>query len=193
MPKLWQDTVEAHRDAVREALLDAAGALVATGGLAGISMAAIAEHAGVGRATLYRYFADLPAILDAWHARHLGEHLAALVAARDAQTDARGRLVSLLEAYVRVARQSHRHGGEMAAALHRRPHVAAAERQLHEIFNQALSEPIQRGMVRNDIPKAELIAFILASLDGAAALGPTAAARRVAMTIDALMPQGTRR
>jgi AcrR family transcriptional regulator len=49
--------------AARERLLEAAARRVARGGLAGLSMAAVAEEAGVSRPTVYRYFADRRALL----------------------------------------------------------------------------------------------------------------------------------
>ena len=69
MPRLWTDTVESHRQEVREAILDAAGELVARRGLLAVSMSQLAEAAGIGRATLYKYFADVEHVFAAWHAR----------------------------------------------------------------------------------------------------------------------------
>jgi AcrR family transcriptional regulator len=51
--------------AARERLLEAAARCAARGGLAGLSMAAVAEEAGVSRPTVYRYFADRRALLEA--------------------------------------------------------------------------------------------------------------------------------
>ncbi|MEP7020668.1 MAG: helix-turn-helix domain-containing protein, partial [Pseudonocardiales bacterium] len=67
MPKLWTDTIEAHRQAVREATLDTAATLVAERGLSAVTMSRIAEETGIGRATLYKYFPDVEAIMTAWH------------------------------------------------------------------------------------------------------------------------------
>ena len=54
MPKLWTETIDEHRRAVRDATLDATGALVAEHGLASVTMSRIAEETGIGRATLYK-------------------------------------------------------------------------------------------------------------------------------------------
>jgi AcrR family transcriptional regulator len=51
--------------AARERLHEAAARCVARGGLAALSMAAVAGEAGVSRPTVYRYFADRGALLDA--------------------------------------------------------------------------------------------------------------------------------
>jgi AcrR family transcriptional regulator len=52
---------------VREAILDATGELVLSRGLLAVTMSDIAEATGIGRATLYKYFPGVEAILNAWH------------------------------------------------------------------------------------------------------------------------------
>src|SRR5262245_15702146 len=83
VPKLWNATIEEHRREVRDAILDATAALVMKHGLASVTMSEIADQAGIGRATLYKYFSDVEAILLAWHERHVAGHLAQLIAVRD--------------------------------------------------------------------------------------------------------------
>lgn len=51
--------------AARERLLEAAARCIARAGLAGLSMASVAEAAGVSRPTVYRYFPDRRALLEA--------------------------------------------------------------------------------------------------------------------------------
>lgn len=69
MPRLWNETIESHRHAVRDAALDATAALVAEHGPLSVTMSAIAERTGVGRATVYKYFPDVESIMLAWHER----------------------------------------------------------------------------------------------------------------------------
>jgi AcrR family transcriptional regulator len=76
VPRLWDDTIQAHRAAVRDAILDTAAALVAEHGLLAVTMSQIAETTGIGRATLYKYFPDVEANLVAWHERQITAHLA---------------------------------------------------------------------------------------------------------------------
>ena len=83
VPKLWTDTIEAHRRAVHDATLDTTAALVAEHGLAAVTMSQIAAQAGIGRATLYKYFPDVEAILVAWHDRQIARHLDYLAEIRD--------------------------------------------------------------------------------------------------------------
>src|SRR5260370_37940118 len=108
MPKLWNKTIEAHRNAVHEATLDTTAALVAKHGLRSVTMSQIAEQTGIGRATLYKYFADIEAILVAWHERQVTGHLKHLAEVRDRAGDAGERLATVLEAYALI---SHAHHG----------------------------------------------------------------------------------
>ena len=71
---MWTDTIEAHRAAVRDAALDAAGELIAAHGLTGVTMSRLAATTGIGRATLYKYFPDVDAVLHAWHDRQVEQH-----------------------------------------------------------------------------------------------------------------------
>src|SRR6266581_7444580 len=99
VPKLWNDTIEEHRRAVRDATLDTTAALVAERGLASVTMSQIAERTGIGRATLYKYFPDVEAILVAWHERQVAGHLEHLAEVRDRAGDSGARLKAVLEGY----------------------------------------------------------------------------------------------
>jgi AcrR family transcriptional regulator len=70
------------RSAARERLLEAAARCIARDGLAGAGIAAVAAEAGVSRPTVYRYFADRQALVEAtlFYAGHrlasgIAEHL----------------------------------------------------------------------------------------------------------------------
>src|ERR671914_2567091 len=99
MPRLWDDTIEAHRREVRDAVLDTTAELVAEQGLRSVTMSQIAEGTGIGRATLYKYFPGVEAILLAWHERQIASHLEYLAEVRDQAGDARQRLEAVLEAF----------------------------------------------------------------------------------------------
>src|ERR671916_987131 len=99
VPKLWNETIEAHRAAVRDAILDTTWALVTEHGLLSVTMSQIAEQTGIGRATLYKYFPDVESILFACHERHVTEHLRRLTALVDRPGDPDQRLHAVLEAY----------------------------------------------------------------------------------------------
>jgi AcrR family transcriptional regulator len=190
VPKLWNETITAHRAAVQDAVLDAVAALVAEQGLASVSMSQIAERSGIGRATLYKYFPDVEAILTAWHERQINRHLAELTQAREAaRLGPRGQLQAVLEAYAFRQRQHQDHGGELAALLHQGEHVARAAQHLHAFITGLVAEAARAGEVRGDVDPGELAGYCLHALTAAHDLPSQAAARRLVMvTLDGLRP-----
>jgi AcrR family transcriptional regulator len=187
MPRLWNDTIEGHRRAVRDATLDATAALVAKHGLASVTMSQIAEETGIGRATLYKYFSDVDAILVAWHERQLATHLEQLAKVRDQAGKAGERLEAVLEAYAHL---SHGHQDtDVAALLHREEHVARAQRKLTGFIRDLLSEAAASGDVRDDVPPEELASYCLHSIGAARTLRSRAAVHRlVTITMAGLHP-----
>src|SRR5206468_9995027 len=97
--------------------MDATAALVAQHGLRSVTMSQIAEETGIGRATLYKYFPDVEAILRAWHQRQITGHLEHLAQVRDQAGDAGERLEAVLEAYALISRGSRGHHDTGFAAL----------------------------------------------------------------------------
>jgi AcrR family transcriptional regulator len=190
VPKLWNETIEAHRAAVREATLNTTAALVAKHGLRSVTMSQIAEATGIGRATLYKYFPDVEAILLAWHERQIAGHLQQLAEARDHAPDADQRLQAVLEAYALISYESHRHRNtELGAFLHRDRRVARAEQQLRGMIRDLLSEAARTGDVRNDVPADQLASYCLAALTAASGLPSRTAVRRlVTITLAGLRP-----
>ncbi|QNE19789.1 TetR/AcrR family transcriptional regulator [Kribbella qitaiheensis] len=187
MPKLWNVTIEAHRNAVRDATLTATAALVAEHGPAAVTMSQIAKETGIGRATLYKYFPDVETILTAWHERQVQSHLDQLAAIRDRADSPAERLEAVLAAYAVL---SHQHpGSDLATSLHRADHVSQARQHLHTFIRDLLSDAAAAGDVRTDVPPGELAIYCLHALTAAGAL-PTKAAihRLVAVTLTALHP-----
>jgi AcrR family transcriptional regulator len=181
VPRLWSDTIESHRRSVRDAILDATARLVAEGGLTSVTMSAIAEASGIGRATLYKYFPDVEAILTAWHERQVSVHLAQLIAIRDRAGDARQRLVAVLEAYARLGHAGH--DPSLAAALHRGPYVVRAHDELAHLIEGLVEEAAAVRAVRADVPSAELAQYCLSALSAASGLHGDAALERLMMLI----------
>lgn len=189
MPKLWNETIEAHRQEVRQAILDTTAALVAEHGLPSVTMSQIAENTGIGRATLYKYFSDVDAILVAWHERQITRHLEHLAAIRDQAGSARERLASVLEAYAFISHE--RHNTELAALLHRGEHVARATQQLSDLVRGLLAEAAEAGDVRDDVAPSELASYCLHALTAASALTSKVAVRRlVTVTLGGLRARG---
>jgi AcrR family transcriptional regulator len=192
VPRLWNDTIQAHRAAVRDAILDTTAALVAEHGLLSVSMSQIAESTGIGRATLYKYFPDVEAILFAWHERQITAHLAQLEELRDQPGDAGQRLGAVLEAYALIShhRFSHEHPGpEVAALLHRGAHLTKAQQHVHDLIKDLLTEVAATGNLRDDVAPDELAAYCLHALGAASSLPSKAAVRRlVRVTLAGLRP-----
>jgi AcrR family transcriptional regulator len=187
MPKLWNATIEAHRREVRDAILESTVALVAKHGLRSVTMSQVADETGIGRATLYKYFPDVEAILVAWHERQISGHLEHLAELRDQPGDAAERLKAVLEAFALI--QHEQHGTELAALLHRGVHVIRAQQHLHDFIRDLLAEAAEDGDLRNDVAPDELASYCLHALTAAASLQSKAAVRRlVTVTLAALRP-----
>lgn len=191
VPKLWTETIEAHRTAVRDATLDAAAALVGRHGMRSVTMSEIAEETGIGRATLYKYFPDVEAILFAWHEREITGHLGQLADARDQAGDASERLEAVLNGYALISHESHgHHDAELAASMHGDEHVARAEWQLRNMVRDLLTDAVATGDVRDDVAPDELASFCLHALTAASSLPSKAAVRRlVAVTLAGIRPR----
>jgi AcrR family transcriptional regulator len=187
VPKLWTETIEEHRRAVHDATLDTTAALVHEHGLAAVTMSQIAATAGIGRATLYKYFPDVEAILVAWHDRHITRHLHQLTEARDAAPPA-GQLEAVLTAFALIQHQHH--DTELPVALlHRGEHVARARRRLQDLVGELLAEGAAAGSVRSDIAPGELAGYCLHALTAAGSLPSEPAVRRLlAVTMTGLRP-----
>jgi len=190
VPKLWTETIEAHRREVRDAILDTTAALVAEHGLRSVTMSQIAEETGIGRATLYKYFPDVEAILRAWHEHQIAGHLVYLAEVREQAGDTGERLEAVLEAYALVSHESRgHHDTEFAAFLHRDEQVARAQHQVHDMIRDLLTEAAKTGDVRDDVAPDELASYSLHALGGAGSQRSKAAVRRlVAVTMDGLRP-----
>ena len=190
VPKLWNDTIDEHRQAVRDAILTTTAALTAEHGVLAVTMSQIAEATGIGRATLYKYFADVEAILLAWHERQITAHFEHLVEVRNQAGDAGKRLEAVLEAYALISRESHgHHNAELAAFLHRDQQVARAERQLRDMLCDLLMEGAATGDLRDDVAPTELATYCLYALAAASTLPSKTAVRRlVAVILTGLRP-----
>lgn len=192
MPKLWTETIEGHRRAVRDAILDNTFALVAEHGLGSVTMTQIAEATGIGRATLYKYFPDVESILLAWQDRQITDHLGHLVEVRDHADGAGERLAAVLTAYALVTHEIHGHRGtDLSAFLHRDEHLAGPHKQLREMIRNLLAEAAAAGELRDDVAPDELVSYCLHALAAASSLPSKAAVGRlVDVTLAGLRPAG---
>ena len=190
MPRLWNETIEEHREAVREAILKTTASLVADCGLLSVTMSQIAEATGIGRATLYKYFPDVEAILLAWHDRQVEHHLGHLEQVRERSADTRRAVEAVLEAYALIAHESHGQlDAELEAFLHRDRRVAHAQHRLREMVRDLLVAGAAEGVLRDDVAPDELATYCLHALSAASDLPSKAAVRRlVEVTLAGLRP-----
>jgi AcrR family transcriptional regulator len=188
VPKLWNATIEAHRREVRDAIVDTTAALVGKHGLLSVTMSRIAEETGIGRATLYKYFPDVEAILLAWHERQISHHLAELEEVRDRGGTIEQRLEAVLEAYASLSHASSGdHDPDLAALLHRGEQVPRALHQVHAMLRELLTKGVETGHIRADVAPDELASFCLHALSAAGGASSKAAVRRlVAVTMSGL-------
>ncbi|GAA4486976.1 TetR/AcrR family transcriptional regulator [Actinoallomurus oryzae] len=186
VPKLWEDTIEAHRRAVRDAAVEAAARLVADQGLASLTMSQVAKRAGIGRATLYKYFPDIESVLAAWHEDHIADHLRRLTDVAE-HADPAERLRAVLLSFASITHQ--RHDGDLAALLHRGEHVARAHERLHAFIQTLVADAAADGTVRDDVPAGELATYCLHALTAAGAMASAdAVGRLVEVTLAGLRP-----
>ncbi|MEO7555843.1 MAG: helix-turn-helix domain-containing protein [Acidimicrobiales bacterium] len=129
---------------MNDAILDATAALIAEQGPMSVAMTAIAERAGIGRATLYKYFPDVEAILVAWHARDFAGHLEQLTALTEADT------VTLDDVAAFVLSQRHQHphreGADLVGDLAHT--LAGAEGTIHDTIERDVVAALTALMTR---------------------------------------------
>jgi AcrR family transcriptional regulator len=195
VPKLWNDTIETHRREVRDTILETTAGLVSKHGLRSVTMSQIAEETGIGRATLYKYFPNVEAILLAWHEHQVTGHLRHLAELRDQAGDAIARLAAVLEAYAFISHEMEgrtktklgKNSAELATLLHQGQHMVQAQRHLWEFIRDLLVECADAGKLRDDVAPDELATYCLHALTAASSLPSKPAVRRlVAVTMAGL-------
>jgi AcrR family transcriptional regulator len=179
MPRLWEATIEAHRQEVRDAILDTTVALVNEHGLLSVTMSQVAEQTGIGRATLYKYFPDVEAILLAWHEGNVSKHFEYLSRlAGQAGDNPRAQLVAVLEAYALI-RYHHPHDSELAAFVHRPEHLVRPQQQVSDFVRTLIAAAAKAGEARDDVTPDELAQYCVHALNAATTLRSKAAVHRL--------------
>jgi AcrR family transcriptional regulator len=170
-------------------VIGAAASLVEEHGLTGLTMSDVADRAGIGRATLYKYFSSPEDVLTAWHQDSVERHVMALREA-GAEQDPWRRLRLMLETYA-VSTRAHA-GGDAALALHQSPHVKHAQHAVRRLIAEAIAACAAVDLVRSDVPAEELSTYCVCALDSVRRVSTRAARGRViAITLDALRPHGS--
>ena len=177
---------------MRDAILETTAALVEKRGLRAVTMSEIAERSGIGRATLYKYFASVEAILVAWHERQIGGHLEQLGELAHSAGSPDERLRAVLAAYAGMNHEQL--GTELSVLLHQGKHVARAEEHLLQLLRTLLDEGATKGIFRSDVPAVELGAYCLHALAAAASMRSSkAVSRLIDVILDGLSEAGSHR
>ena len=93
-------------------------------------MSQVATETGIGRATLYKYFPDVEAILAAWHERQIARHLrisSPTSATRPTAPPGNWKPCSTAYAIIQPSTTA----PNSPRSVHRGEHIARAQKQLH--------------------------------------------------------------
>jgi AcrR family transcriptional regulator len=184
VPRLWNETIAAHRRDVRDAIVEASSRLVTEHGVRAVTMSRIAETTGIGRATLYKYFPSLEAILVAWHERQIADHLEQLAEVSERRGGPVERLEAVLHAYALTVHETHgQHDAELAAYLHRNEHLAEGRRALHALIRDLVTEAARTGEIRSDVTAEELATYCLHAARAAGHLTSKGEVHKLVMVI----------
>ena len=141
----WDAAVARHRADQRDQILAAALGLLRQRGIAGLTMASIAEEAGISRPALYHYFADIDSVLAAWVGREVERSVTELVGRAAGVADPAERLEHLVRSQCAAfASQEHRLGAEhfesetVAPAV--RAEVSAKMAPLRDLLAHTIAE-----------------------------------------------------
>lgn len=153
---------QARSRATTEAILDAAAHILGERGWAATTTNAVAERAGVSIGSLYQYFPNKLALVEAVRQRHFDEVLAVLRSATDGTTSRTRRIAAFVDGIIEVHRRfpaAHR------VLLEDAPHDAA-DAATHRRFESEYHKGCE-GMfianLRGDSANSEIAAQVLAA------------------------------
>lgn len=195
MTEDWSDSVAAHKARYRRRIVDAAVDLAGEEGVAGLTMAGLAQRAGIGRATLYKYFADVEHVLLAHvedEVERYARNLTDVLAEHDDPVDRLHAYVETMLGY--FASQGHRSGSAPFAAGGLSPAVEATLLRhldtLHQPLEAILADGVRAGALRADLDvglHAGLVFAVLGGLRHPLVAGTLTADRAVTVAWDLLL------
>lgn len=151
MPRIRESTIQEHRRQVENAILDAWGNLIEDHGYAEITMAMVAERAGVARNTIYGYFPDKEHLMLAHLEREVRRFIEATTSAVDEAVGAVARLKVVFEHQARYfathASSRHEIGEVMGPEGYRR--FMAHFAPLHKLVSRIVREGVHEGVFRH--------------------------------------------
>jgi len=168
----WSEVLGDHRTHQRERILAVALELLRERGMATLTMSAIADHAGISRATLYHYFPDVDAVLTAWVGQEIERSVSAMLVEARAIPDPLDRLTHLVEVQARTfASQSHRLSAEHfeseagSPAVRREVEIQMAP--LRQLLADTITEAGTCGLLRSTVDPvlaADLVLGLLGAI-----------------------------
>lgn len=180
----WDNTVDGHRHAQREAIAAAAWGLAQEHGLFAVTMTQVAEAAKVSRPTLYKYFPDVESMLAAHHRRHVAAHVSELAAILDGPGSKGEHLERLVRAYAEICHRRARHGDvDVDKLVHSAFELDAAESALVELFTRAIRDA---GATGTGLAPPALAAYCVRALAAAADLPHGKVAALARLVLDSL-------
>ncbi|HEY3760082.1 MAG TPA: TetR/AcrR family transcriptional regulator [Solirubrobacteraceae bacterium] len=159
----------------REALLSAGEVVAEHDGLAGLSVAAVADRAGVAKGTFYLYFDDREAFIDALHQRFYSQVTEAVARAVVGLPAGRELLLAAAEAYLDVCLRN-RAVKALVFETRAQSELTTTMEEREAVFAR-LAEPSTRAI---GMTPAHISARLIVALISEAALIEMEAGRRVA-------------
>lgn len=146
MPKIIGGALHEHREQTRQKLFAALSTLMAEQGFDAITLAEIAQAAGVGRTAVYNHFPDKEALLVGFITHETEQYAATLQRALDDIDDPVERLRTYVSQQIQLKRVYHlAPGPELRSVLSRqtqarvREHVVVVERILRDILTDGIA------------------------------------------------------
>ncbi|MER7453456.1 TetR/AcrR family transcriptional regulator [Nocardia beijingensis] len=169
MPKIWAETLDAHRERLRRLIGQAAAQLVAEHGLDGASMSELARRVGVSRPTLYQYCSSVADGLLEWAAAEMARFAAELTDVVAATSDPHASLRAFVETHITYFASAD-HTTAVAIRQLGLSHVVSERLAEHtapiqQVLTRLLTRGRQRGEFAADTPldlQARLIMQIIA-------------------------------
>jgi AcrR family transcriptional regulator len=157
-----------------DAILDAAAHILGERGWAGLTTNRVAEAAGVSIGSLYQYFPNKLALIEAVRRRHFEEVLAVLHAAAEDRTPRKRRIAALVDGMIAV---HSRYPAAHRVLLEEVPR-SKDTRDVHDLFEAECRNGYEALFIVNSSGSADRVSIAAQVLAGAVAGAVHEAARR---------------
>lgn len=193
MPYRRTPQIQARLDTQRDAIVGAAGSLLAEHGYAGCSVAAVAGRAGVAAGTVYRHFDGKTELVGEVFRAVAGREVSVVRTAVAATNGVAAQTAAVIETFAGRALRAPR----LAYALLAEPVdpiVDELRLEFRTAFRDVIVEVVAGGVRRGELPpqNAVVVAAALVGAIGEALVGPLAAGSGDPDTVPTLMTFATR-